>query len=129
MVEVKTFVRTQDQARLSSLVAPSTLQFFIAVVSLMVTHGIGEHLIYGRSCNLFHGIVSAEKSRREKAAGYVAFLVEAMYLVQKNSSALAERQSVKRMMLHLVSGVPSCSTDQKRSFLCTRRENDFIVDL
>lgn len=68
-----------------------------------------------------------EECRKGRAAGCILFLAKATKLAQGNPSALIEKWSVERTVLHLVPHVLACGTDQWRSFFCPGRERGSIV--
>lgn len=94
----------------------------------METHGIEEPFFQGCGCNLLCKRGCAKNCRKGRAAGCVAFLVKAMKLARKAVSSFGEILSVKRMVVHQVSGVLACGTDQKWSFFCPRRKKGSIVE-
>lgn len=57
------------------------------------------------------------------------FLVKAMQLAQKTSSALVERRSVEQIVLHHVPNILACGTDQKWSCLSPGREKRSFIEV
>lgn len=98
-------------------------------VLLMEENDIKEHSLHRRASSLFRGRGCAEKCRKERAAGCVTFLAQAMQLAQNTSSAFVERRSVKFIQLCVVSNVLVCGSDQKWPFLWPGREQGSIAEV
>lgn len=95
----------------------------------MEAHSNDEKFFYGRGYSFVCKWGGAEDYMKAKAAGCIPSLVEDVKIAQNTSSAFVDRLIVERIVLHLVPDVLACSTNQKRSFICPRREQGSIVEV
>lgn len=110
------------------LVARSTVFRSVAKVDLTEMHGIVEHVFFTRGCNPFFRRGCAKERGNERVFSHVLFPVPAVRLARETPFAFVARRSVVRMVHHRIPDVLAFSTDQKKSFSCTRIDQGSIVE-
>lgn len=95
----------------------------------MEMHGIEEYLCHDQNRSLVCGRGCAKKYVKGRAVDCIPFPEQAMQLALKTFVTFLERCSVKRSVLHQVSELLTCGTDQKWSFFRSEREQGSIIEV